>query len=98
MSRLPAGVVVGLRHKCSIRPVGALDSREGVKQMLKIYMYALSRLDEVRDREEGQAMIEYALLAALISVVAVVTLQAIGVPLIATFQKVVDGLSAGGGT
>ena len=67
--------------------------------MLKIYMYALSRLEEARDREEGQAMIEYALLAALISVVAVVTLEAIGAPLIATFEDVVNGLTgAGGGT
>lgn len=61
--------------------------------MLKLYMHLLSRLEMVREREDGQAMIEYALLAALISVVAVGTIVLIGQPLIDTFQKVVDGLS-----
>lgn len=61
--------------------------------MLKIYMHLLSRLETVREREEGQAMIEYALLASLISVVAVVVLDQIGVPLTATFQEVLDGLT-----
>ena len=61
--------------------------------MLKIYGYLLSRLETVREREDGQAMIEYALLASLISVVAVVVLDQIGVPLTSTFQEVLDGLS-----
>lgn len=49
-------------------------------------MYAFAR------DEEGATMIEYALIAALISVVAIVVLQAIGTNLTAVFQSVADAL------
>lgn len=56
--------------------------------MLKLYMHLLSRLETVREREEGQGMIEYALLAALISVIAIVAITAVGVDVNAVFQDV----------
>jgi pilus assembly protein Flp/PilA len=45
-------------------------------------------------REEGQAMIEYALILALISVVTIVVLRAIGVSVNSLFGKVSSALSA----
>ncbi len=45
------------------------------------------------EREEGQAMVEYALILALISVVAIAVLQAIGVSITNLFGKVSSALS-----
>jgi pilus assembly protein Flp/PilA len=52
---------------------------------------ALSRL-VARKQEAGVTMIEYALLAALISVAAVSVLVLISPEISSTFQKVLDGL------
>jgi len=51
----------------------------------------LARLDE---REEGQDMVEYALLAALISIVAIAIIILIGPYLKDLFQDVVNGLAS----
>lgn len=65
--------------------------------MLKAYvmlnLYA-QELVERMEREEGQDLIEYALLAALISVVLVVALQAVATEISTVFSKVVSALSA----
>ena len=53
-----------------------------------------SVLDRLSRREEGQDMIEYALLAALISIVAIAIIVLIGPVLKSIFQDVVNGLSA----
>jgi Flp pilus assembly pilin Flp len=45
-------------------------------------------------REEGQDMIEYALLAALISIVAIVMILAIGPYIQNTFQDVANALAS----
>ena len=47
----------------------------------------------VRDREEGQALVEYALVLALISVVAILVLTAIGVNVVAKLGQVRDALA-----
>lgn len=52
----------------------------------------LSALRGVR-REEGQTMVEYGLILALVAVVAIGTLVLVGDQIIATFQDVVDALS-----
>jgi Flp pilus assembly pilin Flp len=49
-------------------------------------------IDSLRTREEGQDMIEYALLAALISIVAIVIILLIGPYLRDLFQDVVNAL------
>ena len=49
-----------------------------------------ARMDE--DRERGATMIEYGLLAGLISIAALVALQAIGPDLLAIFNKVAAAL------
>ena len=46
------------------------------------------------NREEGQDMVEYALLAALISIVAIAIIVLIGPYLKDLFQDVVNGLNA----
>ena len=50
----------------------------------------LSRLD----REDGQAMVEYALILALISIVTIAILRAVGVSVNSLFGKVDSALSA----
>ena len=51
-------------------------------------------LNRVLNREEGQDMIEYALLAALISIVAIAIIVLIGPYLKNLFQDVVNGLGS----
>ncbi|MDQ3857319.1 MAG: Flp family type IVb pilin [Actinomycetota bacterium] len=50
------------------------------------FFYAL------RNREEGQALVEYALILALVSVVAIGALEAIGGNVTTTLQGVADAL------
>ena len=51
-------------------------------------------LQSVMSREEGQDMVEYALLAALISIVAIAIIVLIGPYLKDLFQDVVNGLGS----
>lgn len=46
----------------------------------------------LRNREEGQALVEYALILALVSVVAIATLQALGTGIVGQLQQVVTAL------
>ena len=50
-------------------------------------------VERLTNREEGQDMIEYALLAALISIVAIAVILLIGPQLNSVFQTVVNGLT-----
>ena len=59
-------------------------------QLAALRDYVASALD----REEGQDMIEYALLAALISIVAIVMILAIGPYIEDTFQDVANALKS----
>ena len=61
-----------------------------VAQRIKL-VEMLSRLTE---REEGQDMVEYALLAALISIVAIAIIVLVGPYLKDLFQDVVNGLGS----
>jgi pilus assembly protein Flp/PilA len=49
-------------------------------------------LDEVRDREEGQALVEYALLLALIAVVSIAVLTVLGTKVSHIFSKISSSL------
>jgi pilus assembly protein Flp/PilA len=44
-------------------------------------------------REEGQALVEYALILALVSIVAVAVLTALGTNVVAKLQEAVDALA-----
>jgi pilus assembly protein Flp/PilA len=50
-------------------------------------------IENLFDREEGQDMVEYALLAALISIVAIAIIVLIGPVLKTLFQDIVNALS-----
>jgi len=52
----------------------------------------LQRLQSIAIREDGQALVEYSLILALISVVAVGLLTTIGTDVQTTLQSVVDHL------
>ena len=60
--------------------------------MLMLSSLALKALARVRRDEEGQSMIEYALLAFLIAIAAVVLLSVIGVDVAEVFDSVEDNL------
>ena len=51
------------------------------------------KLSQLFAREEGQDMVEYALLAALISIVAIAVIVLIGPQLSKLFQDIVNGLA-----
>jgi Flp pilus assembly pilin Flp len=56
------------------------------------------RLQDVREREEGQGMVEYALILALVSVAAIVVLGFLGVDVDAALDTVetgIDGVAGG---
>jgi Flp pilus assembly pilin Flp len=60
--------------------------------MLKLQMKLTERLRALQEREEGQAMVEYALILALVSVAAVLALEAIGVGVDTTLDTIVGDL------
>lgn len=50
-------------------------------------------MDILRRREEGQTMVEYSIVAALIAVVAMVAVQALGVGITGVFNNIVSSIS-----
>ena len=66
-----------LRHRPGVRGRGGAP--KGEPQMLKlIQTKALMALAGLRDREEGQALVEYALILSLIAVLAIGALTLVG--------------------
>lgn len=53
----------------------------------------MAKLKALLAAEDGQGMVEYALIAALISVVAIVTIRLIGPRITAIYQSVLDALT-----
>jgi len=60
--------------------------------MLKLQMKLTERLRALQEREEGQAMVEYALILALVSVAAILVLTDVGTGVTTTLQSVADKL------
>ena len=60
--------------------------------MLKLHMKLIERLRALQEREEGQAMVEYALILALVSVAAILVLTDVGTGVTDTLQSVADKL------
>ncbi len=54
-----------------------------------------ARFGDLKDREDGQGMIEYALLAALISVIAIIAITAVGVDVNGVFVSIQNALPGG---
>jgi pilus assembly protein Flp/PilA len=55
------------------------------------------KIKSLLDREEGQGMVEYALILFLVSIIAIGALTAIGLNVNAVLQKVADTLGPLGG-
>lgn len=62
-------------------------------QLLTEEACMLSKLTRLYRDEEGQDMIEYALLAAFISIVAIVAIKAIGPLVLGIYEDIVDALT-----
>ena len=52
----------------------------------------MNLVQKLRDREEGQGLVEYALILALISVVSILVLGAVGTDVTGTLQDVADAI------
>jgi pilus assembly protein Flp/PilA len=66
-----------------------MKTREGGESKL------MGLLMSIRNREEGQALVEYTLILALVSVVAIGLLTTIGDDIVARLGDVVDALGGG---
>ena len=79
-------------HKKVVRKVFKEDSVTAfiVAQQTRLQ----GMIESLRNREEGQDMVEYALLAALISIVAIAIIVLVGPYLKDLFQDVVNGLGS----
>ena len=53
----------------------------------------IGRIQQLKERDEGQAMVEYALILGLVSVVAITVLGLIGTHVNTLFQKVDNALN-----
>jgi pilus assembly protein Flp/PilA len=63
-----------------------------VEMVLSLPMRALLALGSARDREEGQAMVEYALLLFLIAVVSIAVLTVLGHRVSSLFNEIVTDI------
>jgi Flp pilus assembly pilin Flp len=88
-------IVAGIRRvspgRVSAGPGGPerSSSMERVRQFtIRLYLAAT----ELRDREEGQTLVEYALILALVSVTAVAALQALSGGINGIFSQIVSDL------
>jgi pilus assembly protein Flp/PilA len=59
-------------------------------------MYSLIALRSLVRREEGQDLLEYALLVALIALVCVVAITSAGTNVNTIFEQIADALNVGG--
>ena len=69
---------------------------EGKFQMLKvyeIYLQAVANLTAQLEAKKGQGLVEYVLIVALISVVAIAIMTTVGDQVVAVFSAVADALS-----
>ena len=62
-----------------------------------IKTYARSYAAMITKREEGQALVEYALILGLVSVVAIAILQTLGTNVVGRLTDVANALVPGGG-
>jgi pilus assembly protein Flp/PilA len=60
--------------------------------VLQLQLFISQLVQRVRDREEGQGLVEYSLIVGLISVVAIGVLTGIGDDITSVLSKVVSGL------
>jgi Flp pilus assembly pilin Flp len=76
--------------------VATLESKRRKHMIDRLNLWALQLVGRVQSvrREEGQALVEYALILSLISVVAVAALKLIGTNVTAVLNKIAGDISA----
>jgi pilus assembly protein Flp/PilA len=94
--------VTEMTHRASnIRGAGArqsIETRHGTahvdswKEVNRMFDFMRTYLQAVRDREEGQALVEYALILFLVSIAAVVILGTVGGQISDVLQQVSSNL------
>jgi len=62
--------------------------------MLQMYVGMQTWVASMRDREEGQALVEYALIMALIAVVSITALTALGTNVSARLDQIATAIGA----
>jgi pilus assembly protein Flp/PilA len=62
--------------------------------MQEMHTRAIIALRSLVDREEGQGMVEYALILFLVSIVAIITLGLVGNDVDAVFDEVSDSITS----
>jgi pilus assembly protein Flp/PilA len=62
--------------------------------MLRMFLGLQTWIATARDREEGQALVEYALILALIAVVSIAALQALGGGVSTQLQAIATAITA----
>jgi pilus assembly protein Flp/PilA len=62
--------------------------------MLRMFLSMQTWIATARDREEGQALVEYALILALIAVVSIAALQALGGGVSTQLQAIATAITA----
>lgn len=82
----------------AIESAGALQRaqemlRGGEEGMLRMIVGMQTWIATTRDREEGQALVEYALILALIAVVSLVALEALGTGVSTQLQAIADAIT-----
>jgi pilus assembly protein Flp/PilA len=58
----------------------------------KLFASLATRLFELRTKEDGQAMAEYGIILALVAVVVIASVQALGIDVRSAFNSVVNGI------
>jgi pilus assembly protein Flp/PilA len=72
---------------------GAQIKQKGVNQLLTTLMaYLTVAYMDLRDREDGQGLVEYALILVFVSVVAIAALTLLGGSITSVFGKVTNSL------
>ena len=61
--------------------------------MLRMFIGLQTWIATARDREEGQALVEYALILALIAVISIAALQALGTGVSTQLQAIADAIT-----
>ncbi len=58
-----------------------------------LFAYLTVAFTEIKEREEGQGLVEYALILVLVSIAAIIALTALGTSVSAVFDQIVGELA-----
>jgi pilus assembly protein Flp/PilA len=59
-----------------------------------MFIYLVDLVQKLRDREEGQALVEYALILALVAIVSITALQLLGTNVSSALNSIAGSIGA----